>query len=100
MLTYLNTNSKLHDRAEIEQNTESKRYQSILADPKTVFKPYPDPKNSPLGPKKLKNDPKIKSKSNVGFEENIDKLGLSKVGPSSAELWLSFVELCYTKIEG
>ena len=39
---------------------------------KTVFEPYPNPKNSPLGPPKLKNDPKIKSKSNVRFEGNID----------------------------
>ena len=58
-------NSKLHDRAEIEQNSENKSYQSILGDPKTVFEPYPNPKNSPLGPQKVKNDPKIKSKSNV-----------------------------------
>ena len=40
-------------------------YQSILADPKKVFEPYPKPKNSSLGPQKVKNDPKIKSKSNV-----------------------------------
>merc|ERR1712121_569301 len=65
------TNSKLHDRAEIEQNSENKSYYSILGDPKTVFEPYPNPKNSPLGPqkvKKVKNDPKIKSKSNVGIK--------------------------------
>ena len=36
-----------------------------LVDPKTVFEPYPNPKNSPLGLQKVKNDPKIKSKSNV-----------------------------------
>ena len=30
------TNSKLHDRAEIEQNSENKTYQSILGDPKSV----------------------------------------------------------------
>ena len=63
--THTHTNSKLHDRAEIEQNSENKSYQSILGDPKTVFEPYPNPKNSPLGPQKVKNDPKIKSKSNV-----------------------------------
>ena len=59
------TNSKLQDRAEIEQHSENKSYQYILEDPKTVFEPYPDPKNSPLGLQKVKNDPKIKSKSNV-----------------------------------
>ena len=33
---------------------------------------YPNPKNSPLGSKKVKNDPKIKSKSNVRIKENIE----------------------------
>ena len=60
-----------HDRAEIEQNSENKSCYSILRDPKTVFEPYPNPKNSPLGPKKAKNDPKIKSKSNVRIDGNI-----------------------------
>ena len=58
-------NSKLHDRAKLEQNSENKSYQSTLGDPKTVFESYPNPKNGPLGPQKVKNDPKIKSKSNV-----------------------------------
>ena len=40
--------------------------------PQTVFKPYPNPKNNPLGPQKLKNDPKIKSKSKVRIERNIE----------------------------
>ena len=35
---------------------------------KTVYEPDSDSKNSPLGPRKVKNDPKIKSKSNVGIE--------------------------------
>ena len=34
--THHHTNSKLHDRAEIEQNSENKSYQSILGDPKTI----------------------------------------------------------------
>jgi len=33
--------------------------------------PPTNPTNSPLGPQKAKNDPKIKSKSNVRFEGNI-----------------------------
>ena len=28
-------------------------------DPKKVVEPYPNPKKSPLGPQKVKNDPKI-----------------------------------------
>ena len=45
---------------------------SYWVDPKSFFEPYPDPKNSPLGPQKVKNDPKIKSKSNVRMEGNIE----------------------------
>ena len=29
-------------------------------DPETVLETYPNPKKSPLGPQKFKNDPKIK----------------------------------------
>ena len=35
------TNSRLHDRAEIEQNSETKVIN--LGDPKTVFEPFPQP---------------------------------------------------------
>ena len=45
--------------------------------PQNRFEPYSDPKNSRLGPQKVKNDLKIKSKSKLRIEENIDKLGLS-----------------------
>ena len=38
--------------------------------PQNSFKPHIEPKNSPLGPQKVKNDPKIKSKSNVRIERN------------------------------
>ena len=31
--------------------------------PQNSIDPYPYPKNSPLGPQKVKNDPKIKQKS-------------------------------------
>ena len=37
-----------------------------------LHEPYPNPKNSPFGPQKLKNDPKIKSKSNVRIKGNIE----------------------------
>ena len=39
---------------------------------KTVFESYTNPKNSPFGPQKFKNDPKINSKSKVGIEENTE----------------------------
>ena len=35
-----------------------------------MFEPFPYPKNSLLGPQKVENDPKIKSKSNVRNEWN------------------------------
>ena len=37
-----------------------------------LFEPFPNPKNSPLGQKRSKNVPKIKSKSKVEIEEKID----------------------------
>ena len=43
-----------------------------MSRPKTVVEPYPNPKNSPLGPQKVKNDPKIKSNSKVRIERNIE----------------------------
>ena len=54
------TNSKLYDRVRNEQFSENKSWESIIVDPKTAFKTYPNPKNSPLGPQKAKNDPKIR----------------------------------------
>ena len=41
-------------------------------DPKTVFKPYHNPKSSPVGGSPLKNDPKIKSKLKVRIEGIIE----------------------------
>ena len=43
-----------------------------MSRPKKSFEPYPDPKNSPLGPKKVKNDPIIKSKSKVKIDVSIE----------------------------
>ena len=37
----------------------------------------PQPKNSPLGPKKVKSDHKIKSKSKVRIKENIENKSCS-----------------------
>ena len=41
-----------------------------MSSPQTVFRPFSNSKNSPLGPQKVKNDPKIESKSNVKIERN------------------------------
>ena len=45
---------------------------TYISKPKNSFQIYLDPKNSPLGPQKVKSDPKIKSKSKVKVEENIE----------------------------
>ena len=39
--------------------------------PKTVVETFLNPKNGQLGPQKVKNYPKIRSKSNVRIEGNI-----------------------------
>ena len=41
-------------------------------DPKTVFEPYPKPKNSTLGLQTIKNDPKIKLKPNIRIDGDIE----------------------------
>ena len=46
---------------------------SKWVDPKTVFQLYNDSKNNPLGPQKVKNNPKIKSKEKVRIEGTIEK---------------------------
>ena len=38
-----------------------------------IFDPNIEPKNSPLGPQKVKNNPKIKSKEKVRIEGTIEK---------------------------
>ena len=58
---------------------------TILRPPKTVFEPHIEPKNSPLGPKIVKNYPKIKSKLNVRIEGNIenDRCSTKLVNPKT-----------------
>ena len=46
------TISKSNDR--VEGNIENESCSTSGVDPKTVNEPYPNPKNSPLGPKKSK----------------------------------------------
>ena len=57
-----------------------KEFSAIWGDSKKVFEPYPDPKNSPLGPQKVKNHPKIKSKSKVRIEGTIKNRKNSNTG--------------------
>ena len=44
---------------------------------KNSFEPCPDPKNSPLGPQKVKNDPRNKTKSKVRNEGTIENKSCS-----------------------
>ena len=53
-----------------ERNKENESSSTTWVDPKTVYEPFLNPKNSLLGPPKVKNDPKIKSKSNVRIDGN------------------------------
>ena len=63
MTPKLSKNQKL----EIKENIE-KSCPTTLLDLKTVFEPYPDLKNSPLGLQKVQNNPKIRSNSKVRIE--------------------------------
>ena len=47
--------------------------------PKTVFEPYPNLKNSPLWPQKVRIDPKIKSKSKVRIEGTLENESCSTI---------------------
>ena len=48
-----------------------------MSRPQKSFSTLPDPKNSPLGPRKVKNDPKIQSKSKVRNEGSIESKSCS-----------------------
>ena len=58
--------------SELKETKKMKAVQLHNSDPKTVVEPYSNPKNSPLGPKKVKNDPKIKSTSKVKIKRNLE----------------------------
>ena len=55
------------------------KLQSIRVNPKTAFEPYPNPKNSPLGPQKAKNYPKIRSTINVRIQGSIENESYSPI---------------------
>ena len=61
-----------NQKSEVTKTIERKIFTNTWVDPKTVLEPYHDPKNSPLEPQKVKNDPKIKSKLKVRMKENIE----------------------------
>ena len=61
-----------NQKSEVTKTIERKIFTNTWVDPKTVSEPYHDPKNSPLEPQKVKNDPKIKSKLKVRMKENIE----------------------------
>ena len=50
-----------------------------------MFEPFPDPKYRQSGPQKVKNDPKVKSKSNVRIEGKIetDSCSITRVDPKT-----------------
>ena len=51
---------RLNSNVIIERNKENESCSTTWIDPITVVETYPNPKNSPLGLQKVKNDPKIK----------------------------------------
>ena len=44
--------NKKKSKFTIEENIENRSCSTTWRDPKTIFEPYPEPKNSPLGLKK------------------------------------------------
>ena len=42
--------------------------------PKNIFGPHPDPKNSPLGPKRARNDPKKAKDQKVNKQKKLYKM--------------------------
>ena len=50
-----------------------------MSTPQNSFESYPNPKNSPLGPQKVKKDPDFKSKSKVRIERNIGNESCSTI---------------------
>ena len=57
---------KSKSKVSIEENIENKSWSTTQVDPKTVFEPYPDPKNSLVGP----NKSKTRSNSIIRRDEN------------------------------
>ena len=67
-----NTQYEPKNRTKKRANLRKQKLLVYIRRPETVFEPYPNPKNSPLGPQKVKNDPQIKSESKVRIKETIE----------------------------
>ena len=68
-----NNDPKIKSNSNVRIQGIIKKNESCLTtwvDTKTVFEPHIEPKNSQLGPQKVKNNHKIKLKSNVRIEGN------------------------------
>ena len=52
----------------IDGNIENESFSTTWIDPKTVFEPYPNRKNSPLGPQKIKYDQIKDEKMRLTFQ--------------------------------
>ena len=68
-----------NETSELKVNIENKICWTTWVDPKTVVKLYSNPKNSSLGPKKVKKDTKIKSISKVRIDRNTENESCSTI---------------------
>ena len=60
--------------SDLKKSLKMKAIQLHELTPKQFSNSTPSKRNSPLGPQKVKKDPKIKSKSNVRMEGNIENI--------------------------
>ena len=65
----------------IERYKENESYSTTWVKPKTVFEPYSNHKISPLGPKNIKKDPKIQSKSRIERNKENESYSTTWVNP-------------------
>ena len=80
---------------------KNKSCSATWVDQKNVFEPKRNPKNNPLGPKNGKNDPKIRSNSNVRIEGIIENKSCSTtwLDPKQFLNLLSTVKIAKVKIK-
>ena len=75
---------------------QNRNHSTTWVNPKTIYELFPSPINSSLGPQKVKNDPKIKSKSNVRIEENIENESFSTTWVDSQKCPLVMIHKGYS----
>ena len=66
----MNPKIKTNSNVRIQGEMENENCSTTCVEPKTVFEPPIEPKNSPIGLLKVKKNPPIKLKSNVRIEGN------------------------------